>query len=542
MNLFENLQKMQENDDNTSLLNIVNKMSEKELRDYVFKHNLERDYNIMLNNKSNYSYSNQLRVLRDLVFDDMRFNNKNIYESKRDYRIPIKSLQNDKGDIINVYRDKETGRTRAEGDIPGASFNGPWTDEHEKYYKDKGFKEETEDVDISNERLDQEFYEFLKFKNAQYIIDNLNETEFGLEFDIYDGDWKHEHAYIKQLVREFFDNKGIHGAISSEVIDDTESDTFSAHYEVILEDELTEASYNEAHEIQKPEFINVIIEPSEKVSLSKFRQQLSSYPIYTYVRLCAKGSINAVSGYTYGKVKVANNKWQVYGALTGYADIFNTDQDILDLIDRKNIKNIGVKLPNNRNKKINEASYGRGFDIKDDKYFDNDYEPKESEYLDMGIDTRTGRKWGVPVDFEGEDDEWDVDNNCPVKSFYDDYTESNQNLNETSYGGAFDIRDTQYFTRDDLDEFANYVMEKVSYMFKFDEIPDLIDIYMDEDDQTLEMIIEVHDIEYTYTTNIDMRRIRLPKDLIDKYADEFIKYFYNEIEKDNYEREENNLK
>ena len=42
-----------------------------------------------------------------------------------------------------------------------------------------------------------------------------------------------------------------------------------------------------------------------------------------------------------------------------------------------------------------------------------------SEYDDNGIDLRTGRKWGVPADFEGEDNEWDLDNNRPYDSFYD---------------------------------------------------------------------------------------------------------------------------
>lgn len=66
-----------------------------------------------------------------------------IRESKWDYREPIKSLQNDKGDYINVYKDKETGRIRAEGDIIGGSFNGPWSDKDEEYYINKGFKEVT---------------------------------------------------------------------------------------------------------------------------------------------------------------------------------------------------------------------------------------------------------------------------------------------------------------------------------------------------------------------------------------------------------------
>lgn len=72
-----------------------------------------------------------------------------ITESKSDYREPIKCLHNSRGDCINVYKDKETGRVRAEGDIIGASFNGPWDDEKEKYYKSKGFKEVVDESSAS---------------------------------------------------------------------------------------------------------------------------------------------------------------------------------------------------------------------------------------------------------------------------------------------------------------------------------------------------------------------------------------------------------
>lgn len=64
--------------------------------------------------------------------------------SKRNYRTPIKVLQNDKFDTINVYKDNDTGKIRAEGDIVGASFNGPWGDSEERYYKSIGFREVTE--------------------------------------------------------------------------------------------------------------------------------------------------------------------------------------------------------------------------------------------------------------------------------------------------------------------------------------------------------------------------------------------------------------
>ena len=53
---------------------------------------------------------------------------------------------------------------------------------------------------------------------------------------------------------------------------------------------------------------------------------------------------------------------------------------------------------------------------------------ERSEYVDdSGIDSRTGRKAGVPADFDGEDDEWDIENNKPFDSYY---KESSSNIKE----------------------------------------------------------------------------------------------------------------
>ena len=394
---------------------------------------------------------------------------------------PIKCLVNDNGDYINVYKRKSTGKIMAQGNIPGASFNGPWTDEHEKHYKNKGFKEETEDVDVSNERLDQEFYEFLKSKNAQYIIDNLNETEFGLEFDIYNGDWKHEHAYIKQLVREFFDNKGIHGAISSEVIDDSESDTYSAHYHVIL----TNQNLNEDVNNDK-----LTIDDLRKYPYKFYETWKSTYnPTYSddFLNLAEKYNCIKISnplgprggdiGLYYGNWFICKNKEDYESLKTALEE-----SDLNIFIKLSPLTNVDWKLVIDKLDRLTINRYINPYTIK--------WNSKSKKELGKTLDLKR----------------------------------------EASYGGAFDIKDDQYFTRDDLDEFANYVMEEVSKLSKYDWVPNLIDIYL-EDNQALEMSIEYNDYEYTYSRDIDMRRIKIPHDLITKYAGEYITYFYNEIEK-----------
>lgn len=84
----------------------------------------------------------------------------------------------------------------------------------------------------SDTSIVSEFKEFLSSKNAQYIANEIGETKDGMQIVIYDGDWKHEHLYMKRLLDEFFTNKGININIVSEEIGESGQDTYSARYDV----------------------------------------------------------------------------------------------------------------------------------------------------------------------------------------------------------------------------------------------------------------------------------------------------------------------
>ena len=58
-----------------------------------------------------------------------------------------------------------------------------------------------------------EFKEFLNNKNAQYIASKIDETKDGMQIVIYNGDWKHEHLYMKHLLDEFFTKKCEDGTV-----------------------------------------------------------------------------------------------------------------------------------------------------------------------------------------------------------------------------------------------------------------------------------------------------------------------------------------
>ena len=84
-------------------------------------------------------------------------------------------------------------------------------------------------------------------------------------------------------------------------------------------------------------------------------------------------------------------------------------------------------------------------------------------------------------------------------------------INEYDYGGAYDIDPEMYFTKEDLLEFANEIIDNLYADYDVDF--DLADIFIDDNN---ELYISI-DINNDYTINssvyIDMRRIRKPEDI-----------------------------
>lgn len=98
------------------------------------------------------------------------------------------------------------------------------------------------------------------------------------------------------------------------------------------------------------------------------------------------------------------------------------------------------------------------------------------------------------------------------------YARDNKLLNEAHYGGAFDIRDDQYFTKEDLMEFAEEVMYVLHTNAKGPlATPDYTDLYVDGN-QIFITVIDEDGNEFTDKISVDFRRIRRLSDLISKYT------------------------
>jgi len=278
----------------------------------------------------------------------------------------------------------------------------------------------------SKNPLINEFKEFLASKNAQYIYNELGETKDGMQIVIYDGDWKHEHLYMKHLIDEFFTSKGIDISINSEEIGESDQDTFSARYDVIFNAEPKEYTAD--------------------VKSLKFTTESIRYQV---------------------TCQLAISNEEVYSEHSNLKDAIASARKA-----QQSFMNVKIK------------------------------------------DLEDGNSWH------------DIDN-------------AEQDLNDglyegKHYGGAFDIIDTAYFTRDDLDEFSNDVIEKLSDATHGDIVANVVDCYLDDDINELELTVSYSEDEHTHKEKIDMRKIKVPKDLIKayshKFVNEFLRYFNADIE------------
>lgn len=107
-------------------------------------------------------------------------------------------------------------------------------------------------------------------------------------------------------------------------------------------------------------------------------------------------------------------------------------------------------------------------------------------------------------------------------------------LKEASYGGAFDIRDDQYFTRDDLDELIDYIETELNNKIVKDKVQ-IVDADMSDNTLHLEISTDKDGFWEEFNEKIDMRKIRVPRDLIKVYGKKAVEHFKDILESDGIE-------
>lgn len=92
---------------------------------------------------------------------------------------------------------------------------------------------------------------------------------------------------------------------------------------------------------------------------------------------------------------------------------------------------------------------------------------------------------------------------------------------KASYGGAFDIEDDQYFTKDEIVEFGNTVCDHLNETFY--DTYDVSDVHMETPKKLVLTVVQKSDeSEFTATIDIDMRKIKKPADLMNRYLGDVV--------------------
>ena len=227
------------------------------------------------------------------------------------------------------------------------------------------------------------------------------------------------------------------------------------------------------------------------------------------------------------------DKSRVTDLVNYYLDRSNKTIDELARLIMKQMKDEGSKLPYNIT------------DFYDALYIAVDnYNEQFEESLNEDLSPREGDR--VQMDFYAKDNNGAtgtctgrIGELCFIE--WDDGTKSKEikgylkvierpSMNEASYGGAFDIADDQYFTREDLDDFSEEVLNHINETFvtQFDVNACFID------DGVLELEVTNDEYgDYTISEKIDMRKIKEPWHLKRAYASWFASELINDIKRSN---------
>lgn len=155
------------------------------------------------------------------------------------------------------------------------------------------------------------------FKENNLFIDELhfNKTDKQIEFDIINGDWKHEHLFAQSLIRDYFESQNKIVYIDSCEIGNSDSDCYSAHYE-LTPNKLIKTPKNESVRLAKAD---------QKISSAKTSINSNKLPaIYNMVKF-NKGDL--VLDYGGGKFDNGIEFLKDKGATGLVYDPYNRDKD-----------------------------------------------------------------------------------------------------------------------------------------------------------------------------------------------------------------------
>lgn len=138
------------------------------------------------------------------------------------------------------------------------------------------------------------------------------------------------------------------------------------------------------------------------------------------------------------------------------------------------------------------------------------------------IDIHDALNFNFGLDRDMNDDNYtDDEKQRSLNYWINKMDEIDESLNEASYGGAYDIEDDMFFTKEELVEFAGDIVDEFSAWSNHS--CDVENVYMDGPTTFYIGIYDYDDdVSHSAETRIDMRKIRNPKDIY-KYEDKLLK-------------------
>lgn len=167
------------------------------------------------------------------------------------------------------------------------------------------------------------------------------------------------------------------------------------------------------------------------------------------------------------------------------------------------------------------ASGWKGESLEEDlKTYYISYKESEGKFKDKYVDLP------IRANSEEEAEEKFLEDHPNIRS-YDYKVTSHESLKEASYGGAYDIADDEYFTKEDGMEAANEVAYQLEKEFPEAKL-EVSDMQLDNHSLYISLT-DKDGNEFIEEAVIDMRKIRHPRDLIKKYVPELVEMFTKEI-------------
>ena len=217
-----------------------------------------------------------------------------------------------------------------------------------------------------------------------------------------------------------------------------------------------------------------------------------------------------------------NNKYDLLNTFDSKKLSDNSKKKLAEAIDNNSIASINRVLHESEEQLfkvvIQSGATKRDFES---ALYEDEAEGIVDYYGGRWID-ENGFEWSMYVE---EDD--DSTEHTAIDNSYDERAQREcvESLNEASYGGAYDIEDDMYFTKEEIVEFADNICEDLAKEFGYKY--DIADVYMDSPTKLHIELIDNHDIEVDINVRIDMRKIKKPSDLEKAYHNSTLESFKN---------------